>query len=113
MAEQRLIDGKRLYRKLIELHKSYGSCDFEHRERRIENKREIDTILRCMDYVKSAPTIEAVVPVRCKDCKWLVVHNWEHLYAHCGRTGIKFLPSGLDTRKHYCSYGEKKESEVK
>lgn len=50
-----------------------------------------------------------VVPVvRCRECKHLNVINDPKLYAHCPKTNTVFLPFDLDTRKHFCSLGERK-----
>ena len=59
--------------------------------------------------VDSAPTVDAVVVTRCKDCKYLRVWNQKDLYAFCPKTNFVFLPFQADTRTHFCSYGEPKE----
>ena len=52
--------------------------------------------------IKSAPTADVVEVVRCKDCA--VPHNkW---------TGCPKLNGLIPPPNHYCSYGERKESEV-
>ena len=55
------------------------------------------------------PTINAVLVVRCRECKHLNVVNRKELYAHCPKTNTVFLPFELDTREHFCSLGERKE----
>ena len=60
--------------------------------------------------IDSAPTVDAVVVTRCKDCKYLRVWNQKDLYAFCPKTNFVFLPFQADTRTHFCSYGEPKET---
>lgn len=57
------------------------------------------------------PTVDAVPVVRCDDCKHLRVHNTKELYAFCPKTNTMFLPFELDTRMHFCSCGERKDSD--
>ena len=64
--------------------------------------------LRCME---QTPTIDAVPVVRCKDCKHLNILNRKELYAHCSKTNMVFPPFEVDTREHFCSYGERKDGE--
>lgn len=59
--------------------------------------------------VDNAPTVDAVVVTRCKDCKYLRVWNQKDLYAFCPKTNFVFLPFQADTRTHFCSLGEPKE----
>ena len=60
--------------------------------------------------VKNLPTADVVEVVRCKDCKHLEVLNNKTIYGYCEKTQTKFLPFGIDTRTHFCSYGERKEN---
>lgn len=60
--------------------------------------------------VDAAPTVDAVVITRCKDCKYLRVWNQKDLYAFCQKTNFVFLPFQVDTRTHFCSLGEPKET---
>ena len=59
-------------------------------------------------FIFTAPTIDAVPVVRCRECKHLNVLNRKELYAHCPKTNTVFLPFELDTREHFCSLGERK-----
>lgn len=59
--------------------------------------------------VEDAPTVDAVVVTRCKDCKHLRVWNRKNIYAFCPKTTIAFLPFEQDTRTFFCSYGERKD----
>ena len=63
-----------------------------------------------LDSIREAPTVDAVVVTRCKDCKYLRVWNQKDLYAFCPKTNFVFLPFQADTRTHFCSYGEPKET---
>ena len=56
-----------------------------------------------------APTADVVEVVRCKDCKHLEVINSREVYAKCRMTDLEFKPFDIDTRKHFCSYGERRE----
>ena len=60
--------------------------------------------------VEDAPTVDAVVVTRCKDCKHLRVWNRKDIYAFCPKTNIVFLPIEKDTRTFFCSFGERKPS---
>lgn len=59
--------------------------------------------------VEDAPTVDAVVVTRCKDCKHLRVWNRKDIYAFCPKTNIVFLPFEKDTRTFFCSLGERKD----
>ena len=63
-----------------------------------------------LDSIREAPTVDAVVVTRCKDCKYLRVWNQKDLYAFCPKTNFVFLPFQADTRTHFCSLGEPKET---
>lgn len=62
-----------------------------------------------LDSIREAPTVDAVVVTRCKDCKYLRVWNQKDLYAFCPKTNFVFLPFQADTRTHFCSLGEPKD----
>lgn len=59
--------------------------------------------------IDNAPTVDAVVVTRCKDCKHLCVWNRKDIYAFCPKTNIVFLPFDKDTRTFFCSLGERKD----
>jgi Zn finger protein HypA/HybF involved in hydrogenase expression len=65
-----------------------------------------EEFLKC---IKEAPIADVVEVVRCKDCEHLRIINGKGLYAYCPKTECKFEPFEIDTRTHYCSYGERKE----
>ena len=89
----RLIDGDTLWEKLND-EPWYDNAD----------RDEI-----ALSIVDAAPTVDAVVVTRCKDCKYLRVWNQKDLYAFCPKTNFVFLPFQADTRTHFCSLGEPKE----
>lgn len=89
----RLIDGDTLWEKLDD-EPWYDNAD----------RAEI-----ALPIVAAAPTVDAVVVTRCKDCKYLRVWNQKDLYAFCPKTNFVFLPFQVDTRTHFCSLGERKE----
>ena len=59
--------------------------------------------------VDNATTVDAVVVVRCADCKHLCVWNRKDIYAFCPKTNIVFLPFEKDTRTFFCGFGERKD----
>ena len=63
--------------------------------------------------VANAPTIDAAEVVRCKDCKYLNIINKAPLYAYCGKSNYIFHLFEEDTREHFCSWGERKENEMR
>lgn len=73
-----------------------------------ENNADRDEI--ALPIVNAAPSIDAVIVTRCKDCKHLCVWNRKDIYAFCPKTNIAFLPFEQDTRTFFCSYGERKEA---
>ena len=55
--------------------------------------------------IKTAPTVDAVEVVRCKDCKYGEVDNADfHDQYLCNISG-----SDWNCGNHFCSYGERKE----
>ncbi len=58
----------------------------------------------------SKMSADVVEVVRCKDCKYLESINGKEIYAKCRMTDLEFKPFDIDTRKHYCSYGERSEN---
>lgn len=66
-----------------------------------------------IDAIENAPTADVVEVVRCKDCKYLQVINDGKVYAKCTMTDFEFLPFGTDTREHYCSYGERRDYDIR
>lgn len=56
---------------------------------------------------KLSADVDAVV--RCEKCKHLEIINSKEIYAKCRMTDLEFKPFDIDTRTHYCSYGERSE----
>lgn len=69
-----------------------------------------DADILAKEEIRFAPTVDAVIVTRCKDCKHLCVWNRKDIYAFCPKTNIVFLPFDKDTRTFFCSYGERKPS---
>ena len=56
--------------------------------------------------IQTSPTVDAVAVVRCKDCRWCLVENWdgEMLFGCDCSAGLNDVePYG------FCSYGERRE----
>lgn len=68
-----------------------------------------DADILAKEEIRYAPTVDAVVVTRCKDCKHLCVWNRKDIYAFCPKTNIVFLPFDKDTRTFFCSLGERKD----
>lgn len=68
-----------------------------------------DADILAKEEIRYAPTVDAEVVVRCKDCKHLCVWNRKDIYAFCPKTNIVFLPFDKDTRTFFCSLGERKD----
>ena len=69
-----------------------------------------DADILAKEEIRYAPTVDAEIVTRCKDCKHLCVWNRKDIYAFCPKTNIVFLPFERDTRTFFCSYGERKPS---
>ena len=52
---------------------------------------------------------ELVAVVRCKDCKYLDIANNALVYACCSKHNHIFYLWEEDTRKHFCSWAERRE----
>ena len=68
-----------------------------------------DADILAKEEIRYAPTVDAEVVVRCKDCKHLCVWNRKDIYAFCPKTNIVFLPFDKDTRTFFCGLGERKD----
>ena len=55
-----------------------------------------------LDDIKALPTIDAVIVVRCKECKWAKAYG---TYQWCGRLDS----TAKITADDFCSYGEPNE----
>lgn len=76
-----------------------------------ENLRDGDVLDRIPPcFVDDAPTVDAVVVTRCKDCKhYLIADEFDGGKRYmCDVTHFSYLNSDGDM--HYCSYGEPKEN---
>ena len=68
-----------------------------------------DADILAKEEIRFAPTVDAVVVTRCKDCKHLCVWNRKDIYAFCPKTNIVFLPFDKDIRTFFCSLGKRKD----
>ena len=68
-----------------------------------------DADILAKEEIRYAPTVDAVVVTRCKNCKHLCVWNRKDIYAFCPKTNIVFLPFDKDTRTFFCGLGERKD----
>ena len=100
----RLIDGDALIEKFNEK-VDMAECLIDAR-----TAERFATFCALADAVEEMPTVDAEVVTRCKDCKYLRVWNQKDLYAFCPKTNFVFLPFQADTRTHFCSLGEPKET---
>ena len=100
----RLIDGDALIEKFNEK-VDMAECLIDAR-----TAERFATFCALADAVEEMPTADAEVVVRCKDCKYLRVWNQQDLYAFCPKTNFVFLPFQADTRTHFCSLGEPKDT---
>ena len=56
---------------------------------------------------------DVVEVVRCDNCKHLRALNNNYIYAVCNKTKTLFEQFEIDTRTHFCGFGERKEGEEK
>ena len=79
------------------------------------SRRNAETVKRCIEVDDSVPNVATPVDfvevVRCKDCAHLEIINSKEIYARCRMTDLEFKPFDIDARKHYCSYGERRDAE--
>lgn len=61
-----------------------------------------DIAISIMD-IKNAPTVDAVEVVRCKDCKYSLLHKRNPNFLICEM--VEYMTVAYND---YCSYGEKK-----
>lgn len=57
--------------------------------------------VQTLEWINSAPTIDAVSVVRCKDCKWQTKDQYDEPY--CGFHSIGIYAD------NFCSYGERED----
>ncbi len=107
--EKRLIDAYSLIgRALEEKRFVFQTKDF------LNEQYIIDTVYRDLgEFILSAPTVDAVEVVRCKDCVWC--HKIEDLN-YCENPNTPWIddPDFDDITvadNDYCSYGERKDNE--
>lgn len=89
-----LTDKETLYKKIKSI---CDGCKFYN-----ENSCACCFMTECCNAVEDAPMIDAVLVVRCKDCKH---RDPEDKICDCGCWHIPFITNDDD----FCSYGERKE----
>ena len=96
----RLIDADALKRKL------HDSFEESATEEQTQEERFLEMLIRGLfdSAVDTAPTVEAVEVVRCKDCKYLLKDNTARESHLCMQNRYTRRNVNLDD---YCSYGEK------
>lgn len=60
------------------------------------------------DAVEEAPTVDAEVVVRCKDCKWFADNNDGSWFCCWLFQAIQIIPEDAPKPDDFCSYGEPK-----
>ena len=65
-----------------------------------------EAIVACEILIENQATVDAIKVVRCKDCKYCHYEQKDDIY-HCYKLFHRFYDAG----KHYCSYGERKETD--
>ena len=60
------------------------------------------------EWLNSAPTIDAVSVVRCKDCKWFADNNGGEWYGCYMFHVVRITPEDAPKPDDFCSYGERK-----
>ncbi len=59
--------------------------------------------------VNTAPTVDAVPVVRCKDCKWFADNNGGEWYGCKMFHVVRITPEDAPKPDDFCSYGERRE----
>lgn len=61
--------------------------------------------------VNNAPTVDAEIVVRCKECKWFANNNDGEWFGCWLFNAIRAVPEDAPTPDDFCSYGERKNEE--
>ena len=73
------------------------------------NKKSVPFNANINDAILTAPTVDAVEVVRCKDCKYAEEEKTEHPYGVlCNHATVGGYGDVFDFM-HYCSFGEREE----
>lgn len=59
--------------------------------------------------VVAAPTVDAVIVTRCKDCKWFADNNDGEWYGCQMFQVVRITPEDAPKPDDFCSYGERKD----
>lgn len=76
-----------------------------------EDSQEIPYLLaaKVLREVSDAPTVDAVVVTRCKDCKWFADNNGGEWYGCQMFQVVRITPEDAPKPDDFCSYGEQKD----
>ena len=67
-----------------------------------------DADILAKEEIRYAPTVDAVVVVRCKDCKWFADNNDGEWFGCWLFQTIQIIPEDAPKPEDFCSYGEPK-----
>lgn len=68
-----------------------------------------DADILAKEEIRFAPTVDAVVVTRCKDCKWFADNNDGEWYGCQMFHVVQVTPEDAPKPDDFCSYGEPKE----
>lgn len=79
-----------------------------------KDKARVDEITHCIAETMNAPSVDAVIPVRCKDCEY--VHEYQQTGCGCVSLSCENENAPWYTTEHaifveenfYCKYGERR-----
>ena len=79
----------------------------------IAHRIRLDSRERIERMIESAPTVDAIEVVRCKDCKFAhLTYDKDAKYCDFWRDDDDFLIEVYLPSDHYCAYGERREDET-
>lgn len=94
----RLIDADKLCKDIVERGAQLSGCYSAGIARYMDRM-----LAHVLAEVDTAPAVDAVPVVRCKDCKWSIKDDWI-----CGHPNNNAWNISTE---HYCGYGERKDDE--
>ena len=94
-ADALIEDLKTQFRETRKLLKDPENTELQRYMMRVRMGRLVSTVVD----INTAPTVDAVQVIRCKECKW---YEFD-IKMHCG------LPHGVRSKDDYCSDAERKE----
>lgn len=70
---------------------------------------KLDCLMDEHHTISTAPAIDAVEVVRCKDCKWYKTSEWMEDGEKVCKFWVDWIPTSEDD---FCSYGERKDDAI-